>query len=207
MKISDHTIYINPDFISEEDFEIYLSYFVRKLVLPELKLETKRLLIRRYQKEDHDDCFEFLSDRDTCYMDGGYEPFEEMNASYDALMQSFKEDEGRYMIYSKPDQKVIGVIHLTDIKDRAVETMELGYVISPRYRSCGYAYEALSALIDQLQNHFYLDLLIAGAIEKNIPSIHLLKKLGFTYEGKKTKSFYHPYDGAIDLVYYYKERL
>lgn len=206
MKIIENKIYINPTLISHDDFELYLSYLVRKLVLPKIKFETERLLIRRYEERDHDDCFDFLKDRETCYMDGGYEPFEAMNEAYDSLIQSFKADEGRLMIYSKTDQKVIGVIHLMDVKERAVETMEIGYVIAPQYRRCGYAYEALSALIDKLQEDFKLDLLVAGAIEENIPSIQLLKKLGFIYEGKRIKAFYHPCYGAIDLVYYYKER-
>ena len=47
MKIIENKIYINPTLISHDDFELYLTYLVRKLVLPKIKFETERLLIRR----------------------------------------------------------------------------------------------------------------------------------------------------------------
>jgi RimJ/RimL family protein N-acetyltransferase len=84
--------------------------------------------------------------------------------------------------------------------------MELGYVISPNYRRKGYCFEAIDNLVKLLFNDLHLDMIILGAIKENIPSLNLIKKLGFAYEGNKTKAFYHPLDGPLDVLYYKKER-
>jgi RimJ/RimL family protein N-acetyltransferase len=199
-------IILNIDKISKDEFEMYLSYNVRKLLLPRLVLETDRLILRRFDYNDSNDCFEFLSDKETCYNDGGYEPFMKIDNEYKLLMDKFDSQKTRYMIVLKDGNKVIGTINLFDPKDRVVETFEIGYVISPNYRRKGYAFEAINAFSNLLLKALHLDMLVAGAIESNIPSLKMIKKLGFVYEGKKTKSFYHPTYGPIDLLYYVKER-
>ena len=37
--------------------------------------QTERLLLRSPSKEDKDDFFDIVSDRQTCLDDGGYEPY------------------------------------------------------------------------------------------------------------------------------------
>ena len=205
-KIEGTTIILNVDMIPESELESYLAYNVRKVLLPPLVLTTDRLILRGFQETDPADCFEFLSDRSCCYNDGGYEPFHEMDAEYDALMDRFANQPMRKMIVLKNTGKVIGTINLMEVNDRAVETYEIGYVVSPIYQGKGYAFEAVSALCNCLLHELHLDMIIAGAIESNPPSHRLLGKLGFVYEGRKTKAFYHPEYGAIDLLYYVKER-
>lgn len=203
-KIVDNEIFINITKLSENNFEEYLSYNFRKLFLPKLSISTNRLILRRFKVSDAQDCFEFLSDRDTCYSDGGFEPFENMNEEYYSLMDKFLNQQTRYMIVLKEENKVIGTINLMDVTDRVVEAMEIGYVINPHYRKKGYAYEAVNTLVNLLIEDLHLDLLLAASIESNIASLNMIKKLGFKYEGIKTKSFYHPIEGIIDLKYFYK---
>ena len=50
--------------------------------MPQYTLQTPRLLLRPFSSADSTDLFEFLSDRDTCYDDGGYEPFAAMDEKY-----------------------------------------------------------------------------------------------------------------------------
>ena len=40
-----------------------------------ITLTTPRLVLCPFSIQDADDLFPMLSDRDTCYDDGGYEPF------------------------------------------------------------------------------------------------------------------------------------
>lgn len=61
-EIKDNTIYLNIDSITLDDFEMYLAYNVRQILLPKLILETPRLILRKIELKDADDCFEFLSD-------------------------------------------------------------------------------------------------------------------------------------------------
>lgn len=203
--IKDNIIYLNIDSISVDDFEMYLAYNVRQILLPKLILETPRLILRKFDLKDEDDCFDFLSDKQTCLDDGGYLPFTEKNDEYNQLMNKFLNDNGRLMIYLKDHHKVIGTINLMEVSDRAIECKEIGYVISPNYRRKGYAYEAVNNLVKLLLDDLKLDMIIAGCFENNVASKRMLEKLGFTFEGRKHKALWDAVEGPKDLLYFYKE--
>lgn len=169
-------------------------------------IETDRLLLRPFRASDAEDCFAFLSDRETCYLDGGYEPFSVMDEEYTLLMEKFAAQEGRYMVERKEDGRVIGVLHLFPDERRAVETMEIGYVIAPDCRRRGYAREAVSAAIAHLFRDTDVQLVTAGAADCNHPSIAMLENLGFVREGLIRKGFFVPGRGVVDMVSFYLER-
>ena len=204
--VHGNQIMLNTDKIPADAFEAYLACDIRKVLLPQMVLETNRLLLRRARPSDAEDCFAFLSDRRTCYDDGGYEPFRERDEAYGRLMDELVHQDMRKMLVLKDSGRVIGTVNLFDAPDRVVETYEIGYVVSPGYRRRGYAYEAVSALCGCLLGELHADMVIAGAIERNTASLHLLEKLGFRFEGRRTKGFSHPELGAVDLLYYVKER-
>lgn len=168
-------------------------------------IETERLLLRPFRQEDAADCFAFLSHRETCYLDGGYEPFSEMDEKYALLMEKFAGQEGRYMLELKGEGKVIGTLHLFPDDRRAVKVTEIGYVISPSYRRQGYGREAVEAVIDRLFRETDTELITAGAAICNGPSIAMLEKLGFVREGIIRKGFFIPGQGAVDLASFYRE--
>lgn len=199
------TILLNKLAIGINEFECYLTYNLRKILLPRLVLKTNRLTIRRFRDGDEIDCFDFLSDTECCLMDG-YRSFDKMDEEYASLMKMYKEQETRYMIVLNDSNKVIGVINLLNIDDRAVETMEIGYIISPKYQRNGYGYEAVSNLLELLLNDLKLDMVIAGCFEENLKSQKMLEKLNFTYEGKKRKALWVDGIGPKDTCYYYLER-
>lgn len=169
-------------------------------------VETERLLLRPFRASDADDCFAFLSDRETCYLDGGYEPYTEKNERFWKLMDIFASGEGRYMLELKEENKVVGVLHLFPDDRRAVETVEIGYVIAPDCRRRGYAREAVEAVMDHLFRETDTELITAGAAVCNGPSIAMLEKLGFVREGIIRKGFFVPGQGAVDMVSFYRER-
>ena len=59
------------------------------------------------------------------------------------------------------------------------ETFSLGYTFSYQYHRKGYAFEALSGLIDLLHTRYPDWEFISFTDPKNIPSMELLKKLGY----------------------------
>ena len=191
------------DFLTEVE-DMVKNYHIQ-YAFPEKILETDRIILRRFERNDRFACFEFLSDRDTCHNGGGYEPFDEMDEEYERLMEIFRQDESRYMIFSKTESKVVGTISLRVDSERAVDTIELGYMVSPNYRRQGYAQETVISLLPVLKERFHIQMVVAGVVEKNDSSIHMLKKLGFSLEGKRHKAFLHPVYGAVDLLYYYYE--
>lgn len=199
-------ILLNTERIPPEQWEACIACGVRQILLPKLVLQTERLTLRPFLLSDSADCFGFLQDREDCYNDGGYEPFSEMDGEYFALMEKFSTQPLRKMIVCKETGRVIGTVHIMEVSDRAVEAYELGYCVSKAYQRNGYGYEAVKAVCDCLLYTLHTDLLVAGAIEKNAASLQLLQKLGFVFEGRRTKAFYHPVDGPVDLLYYVLER-
>ena len=199
-------ISLNVNKVTNADYEMYLSYNIGKILLPKLVLETERLTLRRYQSEDAADCFGFMSDAEDCYMDC-CKPFTEMNEEYAQRMELFQERETQYMIVLKQENKVIGTVNVFADDSRAVDAREIGYSISSAYQRNGYAYEALTALINLLQNELKIELIVAGVLEENIASIRLLEKLGFKKEGLRRKAVWHEgLDRPVDLIYYYRDR-
>lgn len=204
--VSENEILLNDERISEAEQESCIAYAVRQVLLPKLEIETERLLLRPFHMSDSGDCFDFLNDREDCYNDGGFEPFEEMDEEYFLLMKKFSQQPLRKMIVCKETGRVIGTVNIIEVSDRAVEAYEIGYCISKAQQRKGYGYEAVKAVCDCLLNTLHTDMLIAGTIEKNTVSLHMLQKLGFSYEGRRTKGFYHPVYGPVDLLYYVLER-
>ena len=131
--------------------------------------------------------------------------FTSMDEEYDRLMDDYVE-QIRYVLELKETGRVIGTIHLFDESTRAVDTKEIGYCMVPAYKRLGYMYEALSALLNYLLYDLNLELVVAGIIPDNIPSIGLIEKLGFQYEGMKRKALWNEMRGLMDLKYYYLEK-
>lgn len=201
---SGFVIKLNSEKIGAEAYEEYLSYNVRKIILPQLRLATDRLLLRRFDRSDAEDYFALLSDKEDAYMDSGI-IFPVMDEEYGHLMDDFAA-QMRYSIVLQETGHAIGTINLFEDNSRAVETMEIGYAIAPGYKRRGYAYEALSAFLHYLLYDLNLNLIVAGVIPDNMPSIGLLEKLGFQYEGLKHKAFWNEMRGPVDLRYYYLEK-
>ena len=204
--VSENEILLNDERIPEPERESCIAWAVRQVLLPKMEIETQRLLLRPFRMSDSEDCFGFLSDREDCYNDSGSEPFGEMDEEYFLLMEKFRQRPLRKMIVCKETGRVIGTVNIKEVPDRAVEAYEIGYCVSKAHQRKGYCYEAVKAVCDCLLNTLHTDMLIAGAIEKNTVSLHMLQKLGFSFEGRRTKGFYHPVDGPVDLLYYVLER-
>ena len=62
-------------------------------------------------------------------------------------------------------------------------TISLGYTFSYRHHRKGYAYESLSALINMLHERYPEWDFISFTEPENVPSIHLLLKLGYNNMG------------------------
>lgn len=169
-----------------------------------MKLESNRLIIRRFELGDQQDIFELLSDQQTCYDIGGYEPFKEMDDEFLKLMQNFLQDAGRYVMVLKENNKVIGSLHLME-EDRAVVCYEIGYSIQKNYRRCGYGFEGISCFMAYCFETLGAKMITASVVEGNEKSISLLEKLGFKYEGMTYKGIHHCQKGPVNLLDYYIE--
>lgn len=137
--------------------------------LPWLIAETKRLLIREFTSEDP---LEPISpdDGNGVFSDGT------MRDMYIKNQYRFHEC-GLWALVEKKSGHIIGKAGLTGI--------ELGYHIYEQFRRRGYAFEALSAIIDYAVREQKPDRLIIKIKSTNLPSVRLAKKLGFSLASKR----------------------
>ncbi len=105
--------------------------------------ETERLILRRYKKEDLQDLFEYLSDKEVVK----YEPYKPMT------LEEAKENlewrigtEEMIAVELKDSHKMIGNVYMGK---RDFEALEMGYVFHQKYWGKGYAAESCKALIQK----------------------------------------------------------
>lgn len=178
---------------------------MNKEKLAAMNIKTDRIIVRRFSIEDQKDIFEIVSDKDTCYEDGGYEPFKAMDEEFNQLMEKFLMDDYRYVIEVTQEHKVIGLVHLMEVDNRGVDCLEIGYVINKNYRRKGYAFEAVDSVINFCFEEADVEMITAGVFQGNVKSMNMLNKLNFIKEGITHKAMNHCSYGIIDMVNYYKE--
>lgn len=111
------------------------------------------------------------------------------------MIKSHKDDEispeypSVFAIALKDSDELVGEIAVMP----ADGTISLGYTISYRHHRKGFAFEALNALINCLHEKFPDCDFISFTESENVPSMALLKKLGYKYLGylpsKKSQVF------------------
>lgn len=90
----------------------------------------------------------------------------------------------RYYIYLKaqPDF-IIGTVNFSNILHGPFSRASIGYKLDKRYHGNGYAFEACTAAISTMFLSYRLHRIDARVSPDNPPSIKLLERLGFQYEG------------------------
>lgn len=150
-------------------------------------LETERLILRRYRKEDLEDLFEYLSDPATV----AFEPYGPMS------LEEVKENlewrvstEEMIAVEFKASGKLIGNVYLGQ---RDFQALELGFVFNRAYWGKGLAAESCRALI---QRAFARGIhrIFAECDPNNENSWRLLEALGFRREGCLKQNVYFQTD-------------
>lgn len=146
-------------------------------------IETNRLILRRYCKEDLQDLYEYLSDEEVVK----YEPYKPMNMDEvkENLDWRISTDE-MIAVELKNSRKMIGNVYMGK---RDFEALEMGYVLNRNYWGNGYAAESCKALIQQAfsdgVHRIYAE---CDPVNKN--SWKLLETLGFQREAHFRKNVY-----------------
>ncbi|MCH5297385.1 MAG: GNAT family N-acetyltransferase [Ruminococcus sp.] len=149
----------------------------------EIALETDRLILRRYNKCDLQDLYEYLSDAEVVK----YEPYKPMNINEveSNLDWRISTDE-MIAVELKANHKMIGNVYLGK---RNFESLELGYVFNRNYWGKGYAKESCVALIESafLKG---VHRIYAECDPQNLSSWNLLETLGFKREAFFRQNIY-----------------
>ncbi|SDR69164.1 Protein N-acetyltransferase, RimJ/RimL family [Formosa sp. Hel1_31_208] len=94
---------------------------------------------------------------------------------------------GYYKVLLKAENlKPIGSFGL--IKRDQLEHVDIGFSLLPKYQCYGFGLEGVSALMSLAKNTFKLHTICAITLPENEASIHLLEKLGLSYQ-KRVKPF------------------
>lgn len=156
--------------------------------------ETERLILRRYIKEDVQDLFEYLSDKEVVKYES-YKPLTFDDAKENLEWRIGTEE--MIAVECKDSHKMIGNVYLGK---RDFEALELGYVFNRNYWGYGYAAESCKALIGQaFLNGIHR--IYAECDPDNRSSWKLLETLGFHREAHFRKNVYFWKDEAGNPIW------
>ena len=170
---------------------------------PNIKIETKRLILRFMDVRDTHDIFVNInhdSDVLTYFIDKYREKEEDM--TLDKTIK-FCLDNERYLfaIELKETHEVIGMILQCSTANATFNSSEIGYAIGKKHWNKGYVTEALKAMIDfvfSLGTHKVVVSYLLG----NDASKRVIEKNHMIFEGiRKEEIFYH--DKYHDVAFYY----
>ncbi len=145
-----------------------------------MNIETERLYLRDFCKEDAGDLQEILGDAETMK---NLEPPYSAEKTEEFLNDFCIKKKGAVAAVEKGQNKVIGYI-LFNGNEHGV--YEIGWAFNKNYWGRGYAYEACSKLIENAFLNFGAHKIFAETIDKE-KSVRLMEKLGMHQEGLQKK--------------------
>jgi RimJ/RimL family protein N-acetyltransferase len=158
------------------------------------ELETARLRLRLFTREDLDDLYRIYQDATVMKYLLGTRSKEQTEASLSGHIQQWQNyDFGMWAVVEKITGHLMGRCGLSFL-DKTPE-VELGYVFAQEYWGQGIATEAALASIQYGFEQVKLDRIVAIAHPENIASRRVIEKVGMTYE--KDAHYYN-----TDVVYY-----
>lgn len=150
-------------------------------------LETPRLVIREMCPDDIDVIYSIYEDNNLEYMENLYDDRSreyEYIKDYQKYIYNFY-DFGIWLFEDKKTGEIIGRGGAEYKLDEAGNrNAELGYIIKKNSQRQGYAFEALSAILDYIAEYFDVPEVRAVIHPENTASVHLIGKLGFAYDSK-----------------------
>lgn len=149
-----------------------------------IRIETGRLILRPWQDGDLDDFFEYASVAGVGEMAGW--PHHTSKAESQKILTMFQEGKKTFALELKENHKVIGSLGLesrtpdVDMPE-AMQSREVGYVLSKDYWGHGLMPEAVKAVCRYCFENLNYDYLTCGHFEGNTQSRRAIEKSGFAY--------------------------
>lgn len=169
-----------------------------------MKLETERLILRNFVKDDWQRVLEYQSDplylRYNEWTERTPRAVQEFVGWF--LSQQAQQPRIKYQlaIVLKSTNQLIGNCGVRMDSANALEA-DTGYELDPKHWQHGYATEAAHAIVDFGFNHFGVHRIWAACIAENVASAHVLEKLGLKLEGRFRENKY--FKGRYwDSLYY-----
>ncbi len=156
-------------------------------------LTTRRLILRRARHEDVDDLYRVFANPAamTYWSTGPHADRDETSIWLRSMIEASPEQSDDFVI--EREKKVIG-------KLGAWRLPEIGFILSPEHWGSGFASEAMSAFVRHIFTRPDVARLTADVDPRNLRSLALLKRHGFTVTGHRRNSW-TTHIGACDSVY------
>ncbi len=152
-----------------------------------MRIETERLILRDFVKDDWAQVLEYQSD--PLYL--------RYNAWTERTPEAVQEFVGWFLVHQKENPRIrfqlavtlksnnllIGNCGVRMDEADAIEA-DTGYELDPKHWNYGYATEAVHAMVDFGFNRFGVHRIWAACIAENSGSAHVLEKLGMKLEGR-----------------------
>ena len=147
-------------------------------------LETKRLILRRWEESDAESLYEYAKDPDVGPI-AGWPPHKSVAESLDVIRNVFNGAEA-YAICLKSDGKAIGAIELklnghTDLTERDDEC-ELGYWLGKSFWGQGIMPEAVREILRHAFEDLRMQKVWCAYYDGNTKSKRVQEKWGFRYQ-------------------------
>lgn len=173
-----------------------------------MKLETKRLILRKPRLSDWKDILEGLNDievsRNIKFVPYPYKKKNAIKFIKYATKEWKKKNKENYIFFIKlkSEKKVIGETGLYWVS-KEHSKCGTGSWINKKYWRKGYLLEAKVPILDFAFNKLKLRKIETGTYKENKASNNMSKKLGFKFEGIRRKSIKTQADGKIhdDILY------
>lgn len=167
-------------------------------MIPRLPVLTPRLIVRPFDVRDAHDIYTYLSDEHVYRFEPGA-PVQHSQTPRLAAELAVSAD--YWAVEHQAEGRVIGQLYFQRCEPQHLQSWELGYVISPAYQRQGYAFEAVSALLQYAFTSVYIHRVVAYCSPLNPASWKLLEKLGFQREGLLRGNLYFRRDDAGEPVW------
>ncbi len=166
---------------------MYATYFK-----PFPTLTTPRLILRKVQKKDLDDIYEYCRLPSSCKY-AQWQPHEDRGVTKQYLAWLFSAmRHGAYftwVIELRETGRVIGTCSFVNM-DEEYKIAEIGYGIGKRFWGNGYATEAVRAVMDYGFTRVGLLKVNARIMRENLSSVRLAGRVGMSCEGIQRKGVY-----------------
>jgi len=158
-----------------------------KRIDKKMRIETERLIIRPYKREDLNECFRLMQDDELFdYLDMEVMTFEEYQGLFSWLIDSYKKDFNDDFKYSfnitlKETGAHVGWCGI-GVLDYDNQYKEIYYLIGKEYWGNGYAKEASTALLEFGFNVIGLSEIVALCKQENKASKNVIENMGLSFK-------------------------
>ncbi|MGG7620453.1 GNAT family N-acetyltransferase [Bacillus coreaensis] len=160
-------------------------------------IETERLIIRGFDKNDYHAVYEYTSNADVMrYIPEGVFTMEDAKQF---IVKNMGEKVEKYPVILKESNTIIG--HIVFHRYFGEHTYEIGWVFHPDYYNKGFASEAAKTVLQYGFEELKLHRIIATCQPENIGSFRVMEKIGMRREGYFKKCI--PTDDGWWDEYYY----